>query len=134
MTPHEAYDKCYDEGKRIPELENVIATNSYYSYRYARNIIKGKFIEGEKIISTDLKYSYWYAKDVLKGRFEEGEKIITTDPYSSYYYAKEIIKSPFHLGHPVIFNSKYRDDYLDFLKHINCDFKEIYEQYGEWLI
>ena len=104
MTPEEAYDKCYDEGKRIPELENIIITDPFYSYRYARNIIEGRFIEGEKIISTD--------------------------PHYSYYYARCVIKDPFHLGHHIIFNSEYKDGYVNFLKLINYDLSEI----GEWLI
>jgi hypothetical protein len=106
MTPREAYDKCYDEGKRIPELENIIITDPFYSYRYARNIIEGRFIEGEKIISTDPDYSYFYSLNIIKG--------------------------PFYLCHHVIFNSKseYKDDYIRFLKSINCDLIEI----GEWLI
>ena len=104
MTPHKAYDKCYDEGKRMSELENIIITDPFYSYRYARNIINGRFIEGEKIISTD--------------------------PFYSYYYARCVIKDSFHLGHTVIFNSYFKDDYIQFLKLINYDLSEI----GEWLI
>ena len=104
MSPSEAFNECLSRGERIPELEDVISTNSYFSYLYARDVIKNRFIEGEKSIATDLECSYYYAHDVLKG--------------------------PFHLGHPIIFKSYYKNDYLYFLKYIKYDLNEI----GEWLI
>jgi len=42
MTPYQAYLEAYDTGKRLPELEDIIMTSSYESYRYARQVIKGK--------------------------------------------------------------------------------------------
>jgi hypothetical protein len=130
MTPEEAYNKCKNEKRRIPELENVIANDVYHSYLYARDVIKGKFEEGEKIISTDSRYSYWYALHIIKGRWEEGEKIIATDSEYSWLYAKKIINHPFLLCHPVVFNSGFKNHYIKFLKSINYDLSEI----GEWLI
>jgi hypothetical protein len=104
MTPDRAYEICYKENKRIRELEDIIASSSYYSYKYSFNIIKGRFEEGEKIISTADNWSYGYAKHVIKG--------------------------PFYLGHPIIFNSECKHAYIDFLKSINYDLNEI----SEWLI
>lgn len=106
MTPQEAYLKCKNKKKRIPELESIIAIDSYYSYCYAR--------------------------DVIKGRWEECEKTIANDSEWSYVYAYEVIKGPFYLCHPIIFNSEYKDGYINFLKSINYDFNEISE--CEWLI
>jgi hypothetical protein len=108
MIPEEAYYKCKNENRRVPKLENVIATDPYYSYLYARDVIKGRSEEFEKSIAIDPKYSYWYALD--------------------------IIKSPFELCHHIIFNSEYKELYINFLKSINYDLNEIEEQYGEWLI
>ena len=104
MTPEEAYYKCIYEDKRILKLEGIIATDS--------------------------KYSYYYARDIIKGRFEKGEQIIVTDPENSYFYARYVIKDPFHLCHHIIFNSEWRDEYIKFLKSINYDLSEI----SEWLI
>ena len=104
MTPKEAYIKCYNENRRIPELENIIATDSYYSYRYA--------------------------SDVIKGRWESCEKNIATHSEYSYYYAHYVIKGPFNLCHPIIFSSIYKNDYIIFLKSINYDLNKI----SEWLI
>jgi hypothetical protein len=98
MTPQEAYLKCLAEKKRIPTLEQIITTNSYYSYMYAENVIKGRFEEGETTIANDSTYSYLYARSV--------------------------IKKPFHLCHPEIFNSKYKNHYIEFLKSINYDISE----------
>ena len=130
MTPEEAYLECINKNRRILELESIIATNSYFSYRYSYSIIKGRFIEGEKIIATDYYWSYLYAKDIIMGRFIEGEKIITTNPHYSYWYAKNIINRAFPLCHPIIFNSEWKNKYIDFLKKINYDLSKIVE----WLI
>lgn len=104
MNPREAWFKCKNEKKRIPELEDVIA--------------------------TDPQYSYWYACDIIKGRFEKGEKIISTNSWYSYYYSIDVIKGPFELCYPVIFSSPFKDEFIDFLKSINHDLNEI----SEWLI
>jgi len=108
MNPSRAFYTCYNKQCKIKELEQNISIDPYFSFRYARELIRG--------------------------RFEEGEKSIATDPECSYLYARDVIKGPFHLCHYVIFNSDWKKKYIDFLKHINCDFKEIYDQYGEWLI
>jgi hypothetical protein len=104
MNSSNAFYKCYNKNYRILELESIIATDPYYSYMYPRHIIKGRWEEGEKSICTHPEYSYLYARHVLKG--------------------------PFHLCHPIIFNSKWKENYIDFLKFINYDLGEI----AEWLI
>ena len=104
MTPHEAYRKCKNQKKRIPELEDFIATDKICSYRYAR--------------------------DIIKRRWKHGEKNIVNDPEWSYRYARDVIEGPFYLGHAVIFNSFWKDKYINFLKSINYDLSEI----SEWLL
>jgi len=104
MSPKEAFEYCKTKNCRMPELENIIAIDPYFSYRYAC--------------------------DVIKCRWEKGEQIIATNSYYSYWYARYVIKDPFHLCHHIIFNSEWRDEYIGFLKSINCDLNEI----GEWLI
>ena len=66
MTPEEAYEICYEENKRIPELEKIIASSSYYSYKYSRDMLKNRFEEGEKEISTAGNWSFGYAKNIIK--------------------------------------------------------------------
>jgi len=81
MTPHivisvSSCDKAYEKakaraGKRMPELEDIIIKDRYYAYRYARNIIKGRWIEAEDIIMTSSWFSYLYASQVIKGKLPE---------------------------------------------------------------
>ena len=71
MTPQAAYDKAMITGKRLPELEDLIMTDPWCSYLYARDIIKGRWIEAEDIIMTSSYESYRYAKYVIKGKLPE---------------------------------------------------------------
>jgi hypothetical protein len=104
MTPEEAFQYCRLKKRRMPELESIISTDSYYSYCYARDVIKGRFEECEKSIANDSELSYWYACHVING--------------------------PFYLCHHKIFNSSFKDGYIDFLKCLNYDLNEI----SEWLL
>ena len=69
-----------------------------------------------------------------KSQLKKIEKVISQDEFYSYYYAIDILNGPFLLCHHIIFNSNYRKQYLDFLKSLNYNMKEIYDQYGEFLI
>ena len=71
MTPEEAYKKAIIAGKRLPVLEHIVLNNSWYSYFYARDVIKGRWIEAEDIIMTDSEDSFDYARDVIKGKLPE---------------------------------------------------------------
>jgi hypothetical protein len=84
----------------------------------------------EKLIIESPQLCFDYARQVLRGRFLEGEKMISGDSFNSLMYAKYVLNGPFHLGHRIIFNSFYKKDYIDFLKSINYDLNEI----SEWLI
>ena len=101
MTPKEAYNKCLKEKRRIQELEGII--------------------------STDPKWSFYYACYIIGGPWELGEEVISKNPSWSFSYAYEVIKGPFEKCHYIIFNSSWKNDYIKFLKSINCD-------YCEWLL
>lgn len=62
------------------------------AYRYARNVIEGRWPKGEAIIARDAEWSFWYACDVLKERFEKGEAIIAQNAKWAYWYVINIIK------------------------------------------
>lgn len=72
--------------ERIPEAEPAIATNAYYSYSYAKNVLQGPFLLGEKAIAKDGYCSYSYAKHVLNNRFELGEPAIYSDLFLATDY------------------------------------------------
>jgi lambda repressor-like predicted transcriptional regulator len=104
-------------GSPFPSGEEVIAEDDCFSYYYAKNVLKGRFIQGEKAISKNAKYSYLYAKNVLKGAFPEGEDIISKYSAYSYYYAVYIIKERFPQGELIISeNSHYWKKYKENFK------------------
>ena len=68
MKPHEAYNKALKAGKRLPEIEHIILTDSQPAFNYAMFIIKARWEEAEDIILTDLHKTYQYARYVIKGK------------------------------------------------------------------
>ena len=93
-------------------LPNYIQTAKYV-YRYAYDVIKGRFPEGETIIATDPEYAYYYACNVIKGRFPEGESTIATDSRWAYLYARDVTKGRWLDGELHILFSKYATDYAE---------------------
>jgi len=88
MTPEQAYYKAENLGKRIPKLEPIICKEAFYSYYYAKDVIKGRFILGEPAISKDAYWSYCYAKNVIKGRlpdFMHNALLLSNDEYVKKY-------------------------------------------------
>jgi len=93
--PEKAY--FYAEGKlawgdsrRFPEGEAAIATSPYWSYHYARRVIRGRFPEAEAAIATSrwaLNYA-WHVIHELEagGRWPEGEEHIAKDPEDAKFY------------------------------------------------
>ena len=95
---NELFNYCKNEPRVFDKEGNtfkLIVNNAKYSYRYARDVLEGRFIEGESIISQDAYYSYYYALDVIQGRWPEGEKVIAQDAQYSYHYALNVIKGRF---------------------------------------
>jgi len=89
ISPYEAYVICCNYNKRDKRLEKIIIKDSWYAYNYARNIIKGRWIEAESIIATDSYLAYCYAKDVTEGRLPENmhnAMIIHADDFTKEYF------------------------------------------------
>jgi len=119
MTPYEAYDKAKKLGKKIPDLEPTICKDSWFSYRYAFDVIKGRWELAEPTISKDAYSSYGYARDVIEDRFILGEPAISQDAYYSYCYAIEVIKGrlpDFMHNQMILSNDKSAKKYLKFIK------------------
>ena len=68
MTPEKAYWKALKAGKRMPDLEHIILTDPWGSYRYARYIIKARWEEAEEVIMTNSFISFRYAAWIIRGR------------------------------------------------------------------
>jgi hypothetical protein len=77
--------------KLFAAKEKEIATDPKRAYWYAKDIIGGRWPEGEAAIATDPERAYLYAKDIIRGRWPEGEAAIAKHPYSAYVYAKDVI-------------------------------------------
>jgi len=79
----ELEDELFDLIKKLnrpyPPIEPYIKNNPKYAYYYARDIIKGRWPEGEDAIKQDVYYAYHYAEGVIKGRWPEGEDAIKQD-------------------------------------------------------
>jgi len=77
MTPYEAYRQARNQGYGTPEQEAIIATDAYWYYLYARDVIKGRFPLGETSIA---KSGYWkyYLNDVP---MSEEDRVMLTLKY-----------------------------------------------------
>jgi len=59
------------------------------AYRYALEVIRGRFPEAEPVIAQYGYWALWYARDVIKGRWVEAEPVIAQDPKcAADYYNK----------------------------------------------
>ena len=97
--PESAYRYARDVIRgRWPEGEKVIASDPKSAYRYAMYVIGGRWPEAEKVIASasDPYYAYLYAMYVIRGRWPEAEKVIASasDPESAYEYARDVIGDP----------------------------------------
>ena len=63
-----------------------------WAYWYARNVIKGRWLEAEPVISKAAEWAYQYARNVIKGRWLEAEPVISKDSEWAYRYACNVIK------------------------------------------
>ena len=77
---------------RWPEGEDAIATDPVSASQYAREVIKGRWPEAEAVIAKDPKSAVWYAREVIKGRWPKAEATIAKDPWTAAQYAEYVIK------------------------------------------
>ena len=89
-----------------PDAEGKIADSPWWSYMYAKMVLKDRFVDGEEVIATSGYYSYLYAHFVLKGRFVEGEQAISEDARASLNYAQKVIGGRFKLGEAAILQAE----------------------------
>ena len=85
-----SYAKDVLKSKRLDVLEEVMATNSGYAYRYAVHVLHGRFEAGERTIAQCPHTALDYAKNVIKGRWIKGETAIATDRVYALEYTSHI--------------------------------------------
>ena len=59
------------------------------AYKYAHDIIDGRWPKGEATIATNPRYAYYYARLVIGGRFPKGEETIAKD----LHFAKKYLEA-----------------------------------------
>ena len=91
MSAEEAYELASD-GKRTPVTDFAVLKYPGWAFRYARDVIQGRWPEAEPVISQDPQWAYFYARYAIKGRWPEAEPVISQDPKWAYNYARDIIK------------------------------------------
>jgi len=77
-----------DELKKLmrPTKSHDMWMDATTAYRYAHNVIKGKWPEGEETIRQLPVLAFRYARDIIKGRWPEGEEAIKRDSYHWQQY------------------------------------------------
>ena len=102
------------------ELEQALSSPEQ-AYRYALNVLQGRFPEGEPVIAQDSRWAYYYARDVIdviNDRWPEGEAVIAKDAEYAYMYARWVIEGRFIEGEAAIrkvpyWRTNYRENVLD---------------------
>ena len=111
----------------VAQLNDFKTLNRSYVYNLAESIyfkLNVRIRELESRFSSYPKYAYRYARDVIEGRFEEAEPVIARDAYYAYYYARDVIKDRFHEAEPVIAqDAEYKDDYNNLMRELGIDFR-----------
>jgi hypothetical protein len=85
LKAYEIYWYCFENRIRLKKYEYILAKDPYYSYDYALNILKGRFVIGENILAKDGNRSYLYARYILNDRFILAEKYIKQSTYKKAY-------------------------------------------------
>lgn len=91
---------------------DVIKKDPLDAYLYARDIIKGRFPEGEATIMKDPISAFAYARDIIKGRWEKAEPVIMKHPRAAYNYALSVIKGRWEDAEDVIMKDPIAYDYV----------------------
>lgn len=89
MTPEQAYYECRLLLRRDKDLEKIIIKDSWYAYRYAIHLIKGRWIEAESVIATDSKWTFRYARDIIEAKLPENmhnTMLLYADDYLKLYF------------------------------------------------
>ena len=147
-------------GINFKRILHIIERSPEYAYLYARDIIKGRFIESEKYImkspiyginyadrilcgrwpeiENDIiqnpKYAFYYAFNVIHGRWIDAEKYIKKDPQWAYNYARLVIKNRWQEAESYI--KKDKDCWKDYCREFKLKPPRIERPYiilDDWL-
>lgn len=108
----------------FPLGEPKIAKVSTWAFRYATEILKRKWPEGEDGIAKGIENSYYYAKFIYEThgieRFEKGEPTLMKNSCYAFHYAKNILKKRWIEAEPYIEKDQHFGKYYKrFLEILN---------------
>jgi hypothetical protein len=66
-------------------------SSPYSAYEFARDVIKGRWCDGESVIAQNAVSSLYYAM-LINDRFPLGEAEIAKDPDCAFNYAEKVMK------------------------------------------
>lgn len=96
ILPDLFWKKYEKQPAEMKKREPAIAKDAYYSYIYARDVLKRRFPAGEPTIAKDSGFAYTYALFVVGGPWPEGEEAIAKDQGYSNMYASKVLKHDFY--------------------------------------
>lgn len=101
---------------RWPQGEEAILTSQRYAAQYALQVIRNPWPEAEHYFTQSHDLALNYAMKCIKERWEPGEGAIATDAQSSLVYAHTVLKQRFELGEEAI--SKSKDHCLWYFRNV----------------
>jgi len=136
-SPSHSYEYAIHLRDRFFMGEPEIAKCKQYALLYAKDVIKGPFVQAESLLAKDANtayhyaqmlgkrfhigeaaisrcsnWAYFYALNVIKGRWHEGEKAIAKDATLAFIYAENVCHGPFREGERTILRSQqYTNQY-----------------------
>lgn len=98
----------------LPPKDLDTRTKAIQAFMYAKEVIKGRWPEGEAAILRDPGTSVRYARDIIKGRWPEAEAIIATDRGAAAAYAGQVIKGRWpEVEATLLADPEYAESYAD---------------------
>ena len=82
-------------GRRMSGVEQTILKDPEATYIYARDVIKGRWAQGEKVLMRFPVIACLYAMNVIHGRFPAAEKAMAAHPSAALNYAAKALGARF---------------------------------------
>ena len=107
----------------LEPVKHLIAKDPALAYKYALQVILGRWPEVEDVIKAKPEYAYLYATNVLaidpdwpykNGRWPEAEPYIMKNGLDAWHYAKRVLKHRWEDAEQYIKYSPWWDEYKDY--------------------
>ena len=108
--------KLYSDRFALDGYEQALKTKAWIAVDHAREVVKGRFVDGEDLIKSDAHAAYLYAYEIIGGPWPEGEDLIATEAGPSYLYASYVLRGRFLKGEPSIDKSHMHSSWYSSIK------------------